>query len=193
MIIAREYLCFAACVQIAAKETAGVDVDQTFIANQLGVVVPPEFASVGLVEAGITNAHRDSDPSKWGIDPRLEEVNRVLRSTMPPLQCLFEAISTFQDWEFEQRLAKAKRSGQFPIVGFHYNSLFGDLVQGDQGHCAVVYGLTETGRSIVELYDPGPSRSGFVSVDTNDLYRACRRKHGGIWLIGGASRGRFPP
>lgn len=102
-----------------------------------------------------------------------------------PLECSFEAISRFEDWEFESRLKELAESSRLPIVGFDYNALFGELVQAGQGHCAIVYRVPPINGSGVEIdiYDPGPDRAGLKSVDSYSLYRACRRRHGGIWVV----------
>jgi hypothetical protein len=183
-MISKQYLCFAACLQIAAKETASAEIDQITIANHLGVVLPVGFDFSELASQGLSNFRFDSDSALWGIEPVVADVNAVLRNADAALECQFEPISKFQDWEFEERLAGLTKSGQFPIVGFAYNSLFAELAPENPGQCAVVYRVQErTGQSLVEIYDPGPKKAGFRSVDSYSLYVACRRKHGGIWSI----------
>ena len=100
-----------------------------------------------------------------GIAPAVSTLNAILREIAPPLECSFEPISRFQDWEFEDRLKVLTESHHFPIVGFDYNSLFGELLQEGQGHCAVVYRVQQKHPSVIEIYDPGPDRAGFKDVD----------------------------
>ncbi len=183
-MIAKQYLCFAACLQIAAKETANVEIDQVLLANYLGVVLPLDFDASGLAEHGVTNIRHDSDPIHWGITPVVTDINTVLTSVNVLLECRFEPISNFQDWEFEDHLTALRYSGHFPIVGFDYHSLAGEFAPEDRGHCAVVYDIRNlTGRTVVEIYDPGPSQAGFRVVEAYPLYRACRKRHGGIWSL----------
>jgi hypothetical protein len=136
-----------------------------------------------LIERGVTSIRFDPDPESWGIAPVVSTLNAVLRTMAGSLECSFEPISRFQDWEFEDRLKVLTQSNHFPIVGFDYNSLFGELGQDGQGHCAVVYGTRQMNQFVIEIYDPGPDRAGFKEVDSYSLYRACRRKHGGIWVV----------
>jgi hypothetical protein len=183
-MISQQHLCFAACLQIAVQETTGAVLDQVAIANHLGVVLPVGFDPSELVGQGVTNIRFESDPNAWGIEPVVAEINVLFKSANLLLECKFEPISKFQDWEFEDRLSALTESGQFPIVGFDYNSLFGEPGSGDWGHCVVAYHVAEMNRqSTVEIYDPGPSRAGHKHVDSYSLYRACRKKHGGIWSI----------
>jgi hypothetical protein len=129
--IALEYLCFAACVQTALRELTSNEVDQVWIANQLGISVSPAF------DVSVTNIRRDPDPHRWGISPG--GLPKALKLAGLKLTCDFYPISHFQDWELEDRLVALCDTRNFPIVGFDYNTLFGDFVKGDQGHCAVAY------------------------------------------------------
>jgi hypothetical protein len=80
--------------------------------------------------------------------------------------------------EFAERLTTLTASGQFPIVGFDYDSLFGGSGQEITGHCVVVYGSHErNGRLVSQIYDPGPKDAGFRVADSEALYYACRKKH----------------
>jgi hypothetical protein len=185
-MISKQYLCFAACLQIAAKETAGVELDQIAVANHLGVALPVGFDCSGLVEQGLTNIRYETDVALCGITPVVADINRVLSATIPRLECRFESISQFQDWEFEERLATLANSGYFPIVCFDYDSLIGEAAIENRGHCAVVFRMdtpsVRCGRP-VDIYDPGPKDAGFRTVDSHSLYRACRKRHGGIWSL----------
>lgn len=185
-VVAKPYLCFAACLQVAIKATLGTDLDQVAIANYLGVVLPEGDDVSELLDAGVTNlTFNQGSPSLWGINPVLTEINAALKSERTPLFCEFERISLFQDWEFEERVFALTASHQFPIVGFDYGYLLGTLRPGDQGHCAVCYGVQGPhGRCSVELYDPGPREAGIRIVDSQELYYAARKKqHGGIWRL----------
>ena len=180
--VAFEYLCFAACIQTAVHELIGSEVDQVWIANQLGISVSPTFDTSDLIARGVTNVRRDSNPHNWGINPT--GLTEALELAGLKITCDFHPISHYQDWEFEDRLVELCDGRRFPIVGFDYNTLFGNLVTGDQGHCAVVYGHSkERGRITFELHDPGPSRPGLIRVDSDRLYRACRYKPGGVWVM----------
>jgi hypothetical protein len=183
-MVSEPYLCFAACLQVALQESAGVRLDQRVIANHLGVTLPVGFDASELVAHGVSNLRFEHDSNLWGIQPSIPGINEVLWSVNEQLECGFESISRFQDWEFEERLRVLAEEEKFPIIGFDYNSLFGPLVPGDEGHCAVVYRIhSASSGSSVEVYDPGPSRPGFQTVDSYALYRACRKKHGGIWFL----------
>jgi hypothetical protein len=183
-MISEQYLCFAACLQIAAKETANVEIDQVIFANHLGVVLPVGFDGSALAERGVTNIRFDSDSTQWGIVPVVPKINAVLKSFNPSLECRFETISKFQDWEFEDQLSALRACGQFPIVGFDYYSLADEPAVESRGHCAVVYRVyNRTGHLLVEICDPGPKHAGVREVDAYSLYRACRKGHGGIWSL----------
>ena len=177
------HLCFAVCLQIAAKKTAGIELDLTAIANHLGVVLPVGSDPSAFLNCGLTALRFEANPDSWGIVPVAATLNAALGTMAVPLQCSFEPISRFQEWEFENRLKELAESKRFPIVGFDYNTLFGKLAEDGQGHCAVVYRVTEMNQPVIEIYDPGPDRAGFKSVDSYSLYRACRRKPGGIWVV----------
>jgi hypothetical protein len=183
-MIAGNYLCFAACLQIAAKETAGVELHQIDVANHLGVVLPVGFDCSRLVEQGFTNIRFESDGLLWGITPVSADINAALNLTNPRLECRFESISIFQDWEFEERLSTLVKTGHFPIVCFDYNSLTGKTGIENLGHCAVVYRVRgAAARCVVDIYDPGPKDAGFRTVDAETLYLACRKRRGGVWSL----------
>jgi hypothetical protein len=161
------HLCFAVCLRIATKETAGLELDHAAIANHLGVVLPVGSDASPLIERGVTAIRFDPNPASWGIAPVVATLNTLLRTMAVPVECSFESISRFQDWEFEDRLKDLTESDRFPIVGFDYNSLFGELIQNGQGHCAVVYRVRQMNQSIIEIYDPGPE------PDSRALIRTC--------------------
>jgi hypothetical protein len=179
MVVAKEHLCLAACLEIAAKRLGITVVDQVAIANLVGVTVPSESDASTLANDGVTQVNIDPDPRNWGIREGADGLNEAFELAQIPMTVKFHPISRFQDWEFEERLATLSGAARYPIVGFDYNTLFGDLVRGEQGHCCVVF---EAGDP-VKLYDPGPVRAGFSSVNIFDLYRACRKKPGGFWVL----------
>jgi len=178
MTVAKEHLCFAACVEVAAKQL-GAHLDQVGIANQLGVTVPSEFDASALISHGVDGVAIDPEPRKWGIEPDAEKLDNFFARERIPLSVVFHPISQFQDWGFEAQIVELTRQGQLPIVGFDYRALFKDPVRGEQGHCCVIFECSDA----VRLYDPGPYRAGFKTVDMFDLYRACRKKPGGLWVL----------
>lgn len=179
MVIAKEHLCFAACVEIAVKHLGGPTVDQVVLAQLLGVTVPTENDASKLRNDGVTQVMIDPTPHLWGMNPHVEQLNEAFARAGVSVSATFHPIAHFQDWEFEEQLVTLTRERQFPVVCFDYNTLFGERVRGDQGHCCVVVECTTR----VRIYDPGPLRAGFSSIDMFDLYRACRRKPGGLWVF----------
>lgn len=192
-MIAARHLCFVACLQKAARDGVGAEIDQVVIANHLGVVVPVGYDPSELADSGVQNIRFDADASAWGINPVVSEIN-VLLGAHSRLACQFESIANFQDWDFEKRLIELTESGQFPVVCFEYNALFGPRMQRDQGHCVIVRRLQRlNGHTAVEIDDPGPDNAGIKSVDCETLYYACRKRHGGIWSFIPEAQGGGPP
>src|SRR5208282_3092981 len=110
--------------------------------------------------------------------------NVILSQTNSHLECRFEPISQFQDWEFERRLATLVQSGHFPIVCFDYDALLGNTALENRGHCGVVYRVRDAAaRCTVDIYDPGPKDAGIRTAELDSLYVACRKRHGGIWWL----------
>jgi hypothetical protein len=182
-MIAARHLCFVACLQKAARDGFGVEIDQTAIANHLGVVLPVGHDPSELASWGIKNIRFDSKASSWGISPVQSDINAALNARHP-LTCHYESIATFQDWEFEERLVEITGSGQFPVVCFEYNALFGTRMPEGQGHCVIVRLVRKlNGHTEVEIDDPGPDDAGIKSVDCESLYLACRKRRGGIWSL----------
>src|SRR5271166_5937554 len=179
MVVAKEHLCFAACLEIAANQLGITALDQVVIANLVGVKVPSESDASALAQIGVKHASIDLDPRYWGMREDADRLNEALDFAQIPLTVEFHPISKFQDWEFEERLSTLAGAARYPIVGFDYNTLFGNLVRGEQGHCCVVFEAGDT----VKLYDPGPVRAGFSTVNIFDLYRACRKKPGDFWVL----------
>lgn len=68
-IVARRYLCFPACCQIAAKAVAGLSLDQIEMANYLGDSVPTEQARESLKADGVPNVQIDPGPYQVGYQP----------------------------------------------------------------------------------------------------------------------------
>lgn len=153
------------------------------VANSLGVVLPTGTDPSELIDHGVTGVSFDTDPSSWGITPAADALNAYLGSSGSALRCEFEPISRFQDWEFEDSLGALTQSRRFPIIGFDYGSLFGGLSPTGLGHCVVGYRVHHLNQPVVEIYDPGPDRAGFKTVDLYSLYRACRAKRGGMWVL----------
>jgi hypothetical protein len=182
-MIAARFMCFAACLYLAAKKTFGVEIDPVAVADHLGVVLPLGYDSSELRERGLKKIRFDENARLWGINPVASEINAILKEHSL-LECRFESISTFQDWQFEERLVELTGSDCFPVACFEYNSLFGEQVPNEQGHCVTVYRIWRVnGHSIVEIDDPGPDRAGVKQVDCEALYYACRKRRGGIWSL----------
>jgi len=188
-MIAKRYLCFAACLKFAAEEAFAIQVDQVAVANGLGVILPDGYNPAELTAFGITNLRFDRDANLFGIIPGIAKINAILASAS--LECKYESIVFFQDWEFEDRLVELTGSGQFPIVGFEYRSLFGGEAPEHQGHCVLVRNVLRRTRQRPEasIYDPGPDRAGISNVDMESLYYACRKKRAGIWTLSRLSTG----
>jgi len=168
---------------MAARQDFDVNVDPVEIANRLGVVVPPDHNTSDLRQLGVTNIRFDPNVNSWGIAPTRSKLNSLLAETAS-LECQFEPIETFEDWEFADRLVALAKSARHPIVGFEYRSLFGGIALPSEGHCAVVNGAqTRTSRILIEIYDPDAHGSRSQIVDPASLYVACRKKRGGIWLL----------
>jgi hypothetical protein len=165
-MVSEPYLCFAACLQIAVQEITGLRLDQRVIANHLGLTLPIGFDASALVAEGVRNIRFEQDNNLWGINPSIAGISEVLKSANQHLECAFEPISRFQDWEFEDLLKAHTEGKKFPIVGFDYNSLFGQLVQGDEGHCAVVYRIY--GPSVSDL-----QKTNFSEHPAGRAGRAC--------------------
>ncbi len=173
-VIAQDFLCVPATLQMIIQRSVNMDVSQIQIAEHLGVCVPTDY------HGSIQNIERTDQISKWGVRIMNDDINRLFKKLNIPLQETYTPSNTLSDFEFNDFVTSLSLTGHDIICGFSYGVLFKERDNIDVGHVAI---LLECNGEVCSMYDPGPKNYGIKNVALDDLRMAMRVKKDGLWVI----------
>lgn len=177
--ISEKFLCLATCFESVLHIGGYPGVDRRVIAEHFGVTVPPNDESLsGLIR----NTRVATDSFDWGLRVKEEDLTDFLKTLGINLRARFELASTFEDWSFEDRVRAILHTPIQPVLCCDYGVLYMDQQSYGIGHAVVGVALErKLNNSYLSIYDPGPARVGIHSIELFEVFRACRRRSGGVW------------
>ena len=173
-ILARPYMCVGAVVEAILRRRGITAISQMEVAEFLGICLPPG------AQTSISNVRFSDDPEQWGMSLSSDGLNRIFDSFGVPLEERFTSASTFEDWEFVDRVTEGLVAGFDLACGYEYCALHGTGVA-RSGHVSIIAGMQDEDTFV--LQDPGPQEPGLKHVSATTLYGAIRKREDGLWAV----------
>lgn len=174
-IVAENYLCFAASLEMVLHDRWNLEVTQYEIAESLGVFVPQDF------ELAVKNKFICNDVRELGIHLDASQVNLLFKKYKLNVQTEYIPACRINEALFEDTVLSYLKHDINIICAYSYGFLYNIKKLYNVGHTSLICDVTKLG---IKIYDPGPAKSGFKEVDEFLLYDAIRAHEGGILLIG---------
>lgn len=172
---AQKRLCLAALLETILIKHNITNINQIYIAKNLGITLPPNNS----LSVKIDNAIISDTPYKWGMNFTEEELQVFFREENIDIEFTYASSKIFEDWTFETFI-ESKLTENNIICTFDYNTVFKPDNNNLIGHAVLIKKKED---SMVIVFDPGPEESGIKTVDIYDLYVASKRMNGGLWVF----------
>lgn len=171
-VIAINYLCLYAMIEMVLKDIDEMNWDQIQLANQFGVVLP-EGNSIN----GIDNVTYCIDERKCGAHINIESLNSFFSMENIPLRATILDSNPFNCYDE----AETNDRNKYIVYLYSYGSLNNDPKKRNIGHASIK--ISDIRNGIVSIYDPGPVGAGIKEVRLSKLYDAIGESNGGILII----------
>lgn len=171
-IIAVDYLCFFALLEMVLCDKGYNNWSQIDLANYFGVTLPENYTINGVYKYITSN-----DVKKYGYCIDVDEVNCFFDKNNISMKLSFESSNPYG---FYTSIDGDKGKDEYHIYAFSYGSLYLEPQNIMVGHVALH--LNRNGND-VEIYDPGPRNAGRKLVSESRLYDAMYDNRGGIFTI----------
>lgn len=173
-IIAKEFLCFMALLEMIVSETnPDIHITQNDYAELFGITVP-----IGT-QTPIKNVQYSNNVMEFGTNISVKEINDFFLANMIPLQLSFISSCYFDEITFADTLKV--NSGARIVFAFGYGLLYNEPQNTDIGHVALLEDVNMIADTI-SIYDPGPRNHGSKIIKIDDMVHAMKRR-GGIYLF----------
>lgn len=167
-IVAENYLCFYALLQMVLEDMGFEGYNQITLANVLGVTVPKAHTI-----DGIEQLNESTDIKQIGAHVTAKELNAFFENFGIPIEAKFISANPFEEY--------GDIDEQYVIYALSYGSLFKKDNLMDVGHA--VLKIHNEFEQRVRIYDPGPYNSGEKVVSIFDLYDAIYKRKGGVYIF----------
>jgi hypothetical protein len=173
-IVAENYLCFMALLEMIVSETMPhAHFTQNELAELFGITVP-----IGA-HTPIKNVQYSNNIAEFGTNICVKEINDFFNTNMIPLQLSFISSCYFDEMTFADTIKK--NDGAYIIFAFGYGLLYNESQNNDVGHVALLEAI-DIKMDTIQIYDPGPRNHGSKNVKVDDLVYAMKTR-GGIYLF----------
>lgn len=174
-IVAQDYLCFMALLEMIISETNPcTHFTQTDFAEQFGITVP-----IGK-RTTIKNVKYSNNVEEYGTSIFVEEINNFLQKNKIPLQLSYISTCYFDEITFSDIIVEKSRNS-YIVFAFCYGLLYNEPQNDTVGHVALLENI-DTVEDKIRIYDPGPRNYGCKIVKIDDMVYAMKRR-GGIYLF----------
>lgn len=174
-VVAENFYCFPALLEIVFRQRYGVSVDQKEIGRMLGVAKPIEHR---CFDRAVSQC---DDMRDWGVHVDLGALRRLFESMGVSVDVQMRNVNSIFEGCLSEVIKELKSDGSDVICGFSYGELYGIHSLLQCGHVALVLSLKENG--VVEMYDPGPKNPGVKDFDDLKLFEAMRVRDGFLLSI----------
>ena len=171
-IIAENYLCFFAVLEMILKDIGYKNYNQYNLANYLGVVLPPNIEIKGVNNVSFGNSESD-----YGYHLNIDKLGSFFKSNNIPLTIEYISANPFGNYPGATYIFKEK----YVIVFYSYGSLYREPQNYDISHASLLMKNEVEGK--VEIYDPGPRNSGAKTVLVSSLRDAIYDSEGGVLIL----------
>ena len=173
-IVAENYLCLFALVEMILKDIGKSDFDQYELAEYFGITVPLDYVSDRINHVVHSCVERE-----WGTNISEKQLNEFFDINNIPLKAKFLTANPYNAYDEVESVSEK----QYIIYLYSYGSLNHEPVNYDVGHASLLIGFLNNDK--VRIYDPGPRNAGIKEVSVNSLYDAIYDNRGGIVIIEG--------
>lgn len=175
-VIAKNYLCFLALVEMIIEDTIGKSfINQEYLAEHFGITVP-----VGK-EINIRNLKYSNKDRDWGVHINEKKLNEFFVNTGVPLRTEYIAVNIYEEEDIDDINYEYMRKDKYIIYTYSYGELYHDMETYDVGHVALLDEVIS--ERCIKVYDPGPKGCGHKVIDRHEMYDAMRAIRGGIYVF----------
>ncbi len=174
MVIAQEYLCFDALLEMIISNTdLSVHYTQTDLAEILGITLQTG------TRASINNVRYSDNLTDCGTNICIRDINDFFCDNLIPLKLSYISSNCFDEMSFVDIIKQ--NNGAYIVFAFCYGILYNEPPNNDVGHVALLEKI-DTKMDTIQIYDPGPRNYGSKIVKVDDMVYAMKRR-GGIYLF----------
>lgn len=175
-IIAENYLCFYALLEVILSEIGINEFSQYDLANKFGVVLP-----YGHSIPTVHNVSFSDDIRAHGAHIDEEKINSFFEAYKIKLKISYIPENPYIDYDYDKSDYSAFGAHQYYIYAYSYGSLYNDAKNYLVGHVSLLLNCQASGQ--LEIYDPGPRSSGVKVVKRIAMHDAMDDIHGGVYII----------
>ena len=179
-IIANNYLCFYAILEMILLDCGCSKFTQFSLANKFGVVLPN-----GYVIERVENVIYSDNTREQGAHIHERILNDFFERTNIPLYVSYASCGPFFDFnkylDIDQGEQSHSSKENYYIYTFSYGSLYHEVQNLSVGHVSLFIDCPS--HDNISIYDPGPRNPGLKTVSKIALYDAMEDIAGGVYLI----------
>lgn len=173
-VIAENYLCFLALLEMIIGDATLSNVTQQEIAEELGVVVPYGY------ETDIKNKKYSNIENDYGVNVSEEAVQNLFVKMKLNLSIKYIDGVRLNEIDLDCKLTRYIKERKYIIFAFSYGALYDKKEHINLGHTVLLENLVDD--NIIQIYDPGPDASGQKRINIFKMYDAMKVK-GGLYII----------
>lgn len=175
-IVAENYLCFYAVLEMVLSDVGINGFSQYNLANEFGVVLPFDYSIPNIYNVTFSN-----DIRSQGAHINENKINTFFRTHRINLKISYIPENPFIDYGYDTYGNFVPSNGKYYIYTFSYGSLYNEVVNYKVGHVSLLINCPSLGQ--LEIYDPGPRMAGIKVIKRIAMHDAMEDNRGGVYLI----------
>ncbi|MDO5156389.1 MAG: hypothetical protein Q4D51_10535 [Eubacteriales bacterium] len=173
-VIAENYLCFLALLEMVIYEATGLKITQRQLAEEFGIIVP-----YGC-KININNIMYSYVENDLGVMISEKRLQTFFDKNGIGLRIKYIDAIHINELDIDVRFGKYLREKKYVILAYSYGMLYNKFNHSSLGHVALLEEVR--GEDIIQIYDPGPDEAGVKEISILRMYDAMRKK-GGLYII----------
>lgn len=175
-VIAENYLCFYAILEMILSDI-GIDTfSQYDLANEFGVVLPN-----GHNIPNVHNVHFSENIRDQGAHIDVSKINIFFLRNKIDLRVSYVEENPYIDYEYDQFDKFSAKGKIYCVYAFSYGDLYHETQNNNVGHIALL--LNCLSPSQIEIYDPGPHAAGVKIISRFSMHDAMEFIRGGMYIF----------
>ena len=175
-IIAENYLCFYALLEIILSDI-GINVfTQYDLANEFGVVLP-----LGYSIANVYNVSFSSEMRDYGVHIDEQKFNVFFENYRISLKMSYISENPYIDYTYDKYSCFIPNGKEYYIYSFSYGSLYNEVKNYDVGHVSLLLNCLSSEQ--IQIYDPGPRSAGVKVIRRLSMHNAMEDFRGGVYVL----------
>lgn len=175
-IIAENYLCFYAVLEMILSDIGINGFSQYNLANEFGVVLPFEHSIPNVYNVSFSN-----DIRSQGAHINEDKINRFFGTHRMNLKISYIPENPYIDYGYDTYGNFIPSNRKYYIYSFSYGSLYNEVVNYKVGHVSLLISCPSLGQ--LEIYDPGPRMAGIKVIKRIAMHDAMEDIRGGVYMI----------